>query len=92
MSIAPDKKLHLYAGLLIGAVFTVVFKNPGAGVLAGIVIGLGKEYIYDAGINYLNSHKGLPPAHDVDIYDALYTIAGSVGSSGVVGLIVDRLV
>jgi hypothetical protein len=87
MLFAKDKMLHIGAGFLITIVFVVVFHNPGFGLMAAIAAGLAKEYIWDAGINYLNKRKGLPPAHDVDFEDAIATIIGGLAGTLLTSLI-----
>jgi hypothetical protein len=70
-----DKLFHLLAGLLVGAIGTLLV-NPVFGVSLAIVVGGFKEWVWDAGINWWLARQGKPPAHDVDDQDFLYTVAG----------------
>jgi hypothetical protein len=78
-----DKLFHLLAGLLIGAIGTLLV-NPVFGVALAIVAGGGKEWVWDAGINWWLARQGKPPAHDVDDQDFLYTVAGGgIAAAGI---------
>ena len=60
-----DKLKHLIAGVLVGA--SVGYIKPVYGVIAGTVVGIGKE-IYDA-----ETGRGT-----VEVADAVWTVVGSV--------------
>ena len=69
-----DKLKHLIAGFVVAVPFTLVF-GIGSGILASVVIGIGKE-IYD----YFH-----PESHTADPVDAVATILG-----GILGAVISK--
>lgn len=71
-----DKRLHLAGGAL-AFVAGYVYSGGDIGVAMSwaVAAGIGKE-VYDWVVNKLLALRGKPPAHDVDVKDALFTIAG----------------
>ncbi len=72
---APDKRLHFLAGLFI-SVITGLLWGHFVGFALGVAAGVGKE-IVDRVLNKIAERKHLPPKHDVDIFDAAFTIFGA---------------
>ena len=63
---AKDKVGHFVAGLIIAFVVGIVTGNPECGLFAATVAGIGKEAVWD----------GLVQGGNVDVLDAVATIAG----------------
>ena len=83
-----DKRLHFAAGFVVAAVLFValLFANQVVLLLtdwqslaiafaASVVAGAAKELL-DWRSNKRRAELGLPPNHDVDVYDFWYTVAG----------------
>ena len=69
-----DKKLHLFAGFLVGVIATYLLNNPFLGTATSVIAALAKE-IYDE-----LKYGGL------DITDMLYTVIGGILGSIIIFL------
>jgi VanZ family protein len=91
VDIAPDKKLHIAAGALVGIVAVAVlrFRFPNLpayslvclGTLCAAIVGTAKE-VYD------HFH---PATHTADIYDMLATTLGGVAGSIATNIVIAYL-
>lgn len=72
-----DKLLHFVGGQII---FMASWHLTGDRLSAHAItltVGILKEIIVDAGLNYLAKRKGKPAPHTVDPWDAVATYAGA---------------
>lgn len=65
MKIPYDKLMHFTAGAVVGAVAGVISGSAAVALLAAVVVAIGKE-VYD----------NIVPGHDVELLDAVSTVAG----------------
>lgn len=74
MKLAPDKRLHLYAGFIIYVLCFFAFQNHIYSSVAVAVAGIGKE-IYD---------YERPETNTMDFWDAVFTfIGGALGFAAI---------
>lgn len=78
--IPKDKLLHLGAGIIITFLTMMVSGNVAYGLVAGFGAGAVKEG-YDWLHNWWRARKGLPPVHDADLLDFVYTAMGSIAGA-----------
>lgn len=75
-----DKIKHLIAGIIISVVVSLLTWIPVFGAVAGFLAGALKEG-YDWIDNYRRAKKELPPRHNVDGMDFIFTVMGAVAGS-----------
>lgn len=82
-AIPQDKALHLAVGFAVGAVCYRATNLFIAALAAAAIAGVGKE-MWDRHQNAKQVKNGLPPTHDVEASDAVFTLVGGAVGAGVV--------
>lgn len=88
ITIPRDKQLHFAAGAIAAAV-GAIFASVMTGLVLAIVAG-GLKELADYVHNWWLARSGKPPAHDVDKYDAAFTVAG--GAAVALGITIVKAV
>ena len=75
-ALALDKQMHIEVGFAIALVLFILGAHPVLGAIVAFVVGLAKEYVYDAFMVWLAWRRDQLPTHTVELADAVATAVG----------------